>query len=450
MSLRRRLVILLLCASAVVWVAASLVAFVEIRRGLDGLFDAELSGAARLLLAQAGHELREADDEEKEPDLEDELELELEDDGAQGLVFQFWSASGRLLYRSSAGVPLVPLSPVDEGFVTQRVGQVEWRVFSQWAAQRAVQVQVAQPTQVRSSLVARLLWRLLAPVLLGLPVLALLIWVAVTRGLQPIRRLAREVSQRGPTNLRALATQAPSELEPMVTQLNALLAALDGALAREKRFTADAAHELRTPLAALKTQAEVALGARDAGERQRALEQIGVGVDRAAHLVQQLLTLARLEPGSGLDGVAAVELRDVVREVLAELGTSILAREVDVETAGLGSAVVRGDAVLLATMVRNLLDNAIRYGPQRGRLVVRTEAHDGRASLEIVDEGPGLTSDARSRVFERFYRVPGSRASGSGLGLSIVERVVTLHGGTIVLGDGPDGRGLAVTVSLPT
>lgn len=249
---------------------------------------------------------------------------------------------------------------------------------------------------------------------------------------------------RDPTNLAALETSdVPVEILPLVGSLNTLLVRLEQALTNERRFTADAAHELRTPLAALKTQAQVARRADNAAQRDAALENLILGTDRATHLVEQLLTLARLDP----EGESAVlketcDLAALARRILADQTPTALSKHIELELTGLESVPITGNSAMLGILLRNLVDNAIRYTPSGGRVAVSVVAN----RLEVTDSGPGIPEQEKQRVFDRFYRVLGTEASGSGLGLSIVQRIVDHHGAKLILETGEQGKGLSVTV----
>jgi two-component system sensor histidine kinase QseC len=278
----------------------------------------------------------------------------------------------------------------------------------------------------------------------------LMVWLGVGRGLAPLGRLAREVSGRDPRSLDEIPTATvPSEVLPLVQALNRLFQRLGSAFLAQRRFTADAAHELRTPLAGVKTQAQVAMRAPDPAERQRALEQVLKGIARAGHLVEQLLVLARIDRESTDIAFAHPDLHKIAVSVLSELSPQALARGVDLELDGDRGVPVRGSPDLLSILLRNLVDNAVRHTPPNGRVLVRVTREQVGALLTVQDNGPGIPPEQRERVFARFYRLDCAAGEGSGLGLSIVQRISALHGATISLQDGPGGAGLAVEVRFP-
>jgi two-component system OmpR family sensor kinase len=313
-------------------------------------------------------------------------------------------------------------------------------------------IQVAQPMSVRQQRAAELALQTLKPFALLLPVLALLIWLAVGHALEPLQRLTALVKARRVNALDSLPdTRLPDEVQPLVSALNDLLGRLRAALERERAFMADAAHELRTPLTALHLQMGMLARASGDAERAAAMETLSAGVQRAIRLVEQMLALARQEPRAEAQRVA-VRLDDLARQVVAELVPLADAGRIDLGVSAAQPASVHGDPDALRTLLRNLVDNAVRYTPAGGRVDVSVEeaAGDTRgARLTVSDDGPGIPPAERERVFDRFYRRAGTAPPGSGLGLSIVRTIAEGHGATIALADGPSGKGLSVTVSFP-
>ncbi|TRZ98081.1 MAG: histidine kinase [Rhodocyclaceae bacterium] len=303
----------------------------------------------------------------------------------------------------------------------------------------------------RNEVAGEIAGQLLKPMLFALPALAVLLVIAIGLALTPLRRLARDVAARTPDRLDPLPTESlPTEVAPLVTRLNSLFADIIRALENERRFTADAAHELRTPLAALKAQAQVALASVETTERRHALTQILAGCDRTTHLVAQLLTLARLDADAPQQ-MHDIALRPIAEEVLAMSAGEAIAHRCDLVLHD-GNAHVRGDAMLLQVLLRNLVDNALRHGGGTQIEVSITE-HENSAVLTVSDNGRGIAADERSQVQQRFYRSvsasSGEDAAGSGLGLSIVSRITELHGGTLNI-DSPDsGKGASLLVHLP-
>jgi two-component system OmpR family sensor kinase len=289
------------------------------------------------------------------------------------------------------------------------------------------------------------------PLLVLLPVLIALIWITVGRGLRPLNEVAAAVSRRSAEVLEPLpSAHLPSEVTPLVTALNDLLARLGHSLNLQRTFIADAAHELRTPLAAVRLQIQMAERAGTDAGRAAAFAQLKDGVTRATHLVEQLLTLARNEPDAPERPFATVNLLDVAREVVAERAPVADAKSIDLGLTGQTPAAIMGDAEGLRAMLGNLVDNAIHYTPAGGRVDVEVAVQDRRAAVAVTDTGPGIPAAERERIFDRFYRGRTAGASGSGLGLAIVRKVAERHRATVDLGTGTEGRGLRVVVHFPS
>jgi two-component system, OmpR family, sensor kinase len=279
------------------------------------------------------------------------------------------------------------------------------------------------------------------------------IWFTVGNALVPLQRLTQQLKARRVHALDPLpAASLPDEVQPLLQALNDLLARLRAALERERAFVADAAHELRTPLTALHLQMGMLARASDETERGVAMSTLSSGVQRAIRLVEQMLALARQEPRADSLRVP-VRLDDLAREIVAELVPLADAGRIDLGVAAAQPATVVADADALRTLLRNLVDNAVRYTPPGGRVDVSVAAPAGgvagSARLTVSDDGPGIVPAERARVFDRFYRRPGTVPPGSGLGLAIVKAIADAHGATVVLADGPGGKGLAVTLSFP-
>ncbi len=360
-------------------------------------------------------------------------------------VVQVWSFEGVRVYLSQPHVSLPGLTPLGISTVSTREG--DWRVFGIRA--RGGVIQVAQPMRVRQQQAARLALRTLWPFALLVPVLAAIVAVVVRRSLDPLERLTQTVRSRAPTALEPLPVAGlPSDVRPLVEALNDLLKRLARVLERDRAFVADAAHELRTPLTALSLQLSALDVAHSDTERADARARLSGGLQRAARLVEQLLALARVEPGQQEPAVD-VQLDAVVREVVVEALPLADARHIDLGIGRLDSVSVRGNREALAILLRNLVDNAIRHTPEGGVVDVLLERRDPQhARLRVTDSGPGIAPSERERVFDRFYRVPGTSAVGSGLGLAIVRTIATQHGAQVSLGSGSEGRGLVVTVEF--
>jgi two-component system sensor histidine kinase QseC len=376
----------------------------------------------------------------------DELDLEHAGDGrhARKVAFQIWQDGELSLHSPSA--PNEPLAEQKEGFSEREIDGRRWRVYSTRDAGRHIQIHVGERLDIRDKLAVELAENLLRPLLFGLPVLAVLIWLAVRQGLRPLDALAAEVAARAPGNLAPIEIgQNPAETRPLIERLNTLFARLGRSLEQERRFTADAAHELRTPLAGIRAQAQVALGAGDEASRSHALHAAIAGCDRATHLVEQLLTLARID-AAGSAPSETISLRALAQDVLADLAPQALEKGIALELVDGEDCEVAGHGTWLRILLRNLLDNALRYSRTGDAVRVEIGREHGRPALWVIDTGPGIPEAERAQVRERFYRVLGTGERGSGLGLSIVQRIAEVHGGELRLLPGDDGRGLKAGV----
>lgn len=357
---------------------------------------------------------------------------------------QIWDAKGRLVYVSDDDIDLPPQK---DGLNTVHWAGEEWHTYT--VRDGGLTIQVANTTRNREGMFTQIAPWLLLPLSVLVALLGFLIWTAVGRALTPLQRIRDDIGERDVTSLHALDTRdLPNEIQPVVEALNALLARLDAALLTQRRFVADAAHELRTPLTAVRLQAQLAQKTDAPDERATTLEQLMAGVDRAAHLVDQLLRMARLDPELQHKAFAPVRLDEVVKRVVGDFSGQAEARGIDLGVEECSPVRVSGQAEGLRIMVGNLVDNALRYTPAGGRVDVNLIWADGMALLTVSDTGPGIPVAERERVFDRFYRLGGADIPGSGLGLAIVRQVVELHSGNISLEDPPDG-GLRVVVSLP-
>jgi two-component system sensor histidine kinase QseC len=350
--------------------------------------------------------------------------------------------------RPMIGDSIGPLG-MREGYATVVIGGQAWRVFATHGAERDVQVFVGELIDSRASILHALLRGTLAPMAVALPLMALAIWWAVRRGTAPLRRLSQVLAQRPPQALQAVEIDpAPTELAPMLAALNGLLARIGSMVESERRFTADAAHELRTPIAAIRAQAQVALAESDSAARAHALQFTLQGCDRATRLVEQLLTLSRLESGAA-PPLALVDLAALARRVAGEVAPAALARRQNLSLDADAPCRVRGDETLLAVLLRNLLDNAVRYSPDGAAIAMTVRTAGDRAVLRVEDGGAGLAESDLQRLGERFFRVLGSGEGGSGLGWSIVRRIADAHAAQLQIGRSAEHGGLAVKVSLP-
>jgi two-component system, OmpR family, sensor histidine kinase QseC len=363
---------------------------------------------------------------------------------APRVAFQIFH-EGRLVLRSSQA-PLEPMATAS-GFQTVTIDGTPWRVFTTTGGDGDELVHVGEQLGSRTSILLALMRSMLWPMLLALPLLALAAWWAIRFSLHPLRSLSQRLTNRRPEELSPMQLQdAPAEVKPLVSALNALFERISTLLESERRFTADAAHELRTPIAAIRAQAQVAWAASDDATRRHALEATVQGCDRASRLVDQLLTLSRAD--AERPQASSVDLGGLARQEAAEIAPRALARHQSLELQVPVACSVPGHATLLGVLVRNLLDNAVRYSPAGARVLVEVEQHDGRVRLSVEDSGPGLDESHLARLGERFFRVTGNEASGSGLGWSIVRRIAALHGAEVHARPSARLGGLAVDVIL--
>ncbi len=440
-SIRSRLLAWLLILFGVIWLLVTLATYLESRHEVEELFDAQLSQSAAVLagidvggLGPGGSSLERAvygHPYEKK------------------IAFQIWNGS-RLLLRSPSA-PTRPLA-LGPGYGDRLLDGSRWRVLSLVLEDGAREIHVGEQYEVRDELILEVTLNALYPLTLALPILALLIWLGIGRGLAPLSRIAGEVAVRSHDNLQPLARSgaAPEEVKPLVCALDGLLARLQSAFERERHFTADAAHELRTPLASLKVQAQVALRAQEESQRRHALQQIIGGVDRTTRLVAQLLTLARLEPEASVETLTPVDLQALAFEMVEELRPAANRKGVALRLGDDGPESILGHPAALQVLIRNLVENAVLYSPAGGWVEVSITPGTDCLELSVSDSGPGIPPEEAALVFERFYRGANqSGVVGSGLGLSIVRRIAEIQGAEIRLDKASSGNGLRVRVAFP-
>ncbi len=447
-SLQARLLALLLLLVTLVWLGAAWFVWEDASHELDELLDGHLAQSAALLIVQQtaqGNWAGESDNHGEEEDhVEDAPSLHKY---APRVAFQVFH-EGRLTM-SSANAGSLPMSAQTRGFSTVRLqGQSGWRVFAAQRSEGDVQVYVGEQVESREAILWAVLKGVLMPLLYALPLLALVGWLAVRHGLAPLRSLSQALAQRQPQALEPVVlADLPAEIEPVVNALNVLFGRIAAMMDAERRFTADAAHELRTPIAAIRSQVQVALGAGgDDAQRQHALNITLAGCDRAAHLVEQLLTLSRLESAGTAAPAGLVDLAVVAQRVAADLAITALERGQEMALEAPAKAMIQADDMLTSVLVRNLLDNALRYSPDGARVDLSVQAHAQQVTLRVEDSGAGLSVADMARLGERFYRVLGSGQTGSGLGWSIVRRIAAVYQAQVSVGQSERLGGLCVTV----
>jgi len=440
-GIRRRLVLLLSASVALVWAGMLAWMVIDTREEVAEQADARLEEGARTIMlldlprlaalatAPGGEADAEADDGD--------------DDDAPQLRFQVWDRAGTLRLRSH-GAPDTAFRP-GTGHAMLVHDRYAWHTYALQDAAQGYQVRVFERPGMRGRLVDQTALHMAQVLLVGLPLLALLAWISIGYGLRPLRKVSDAIALRDAARLDPIGLPAaPVEVQPLVDALDRLLLRLSDSLARERAFTADAAHELRTPLAAIKVQAEVALGATLETERSHALRQIIQGVNRTTHLVQQLLLLARLDHAAAHAASQALDLGQLAAASAARFAGAALDKGIELAVLGSERCSVHGDPVALAVMVDNLIDNAIKYGQPGGRVHVATSA--GPPALAVLGDGPAVDPTMQARLRDRFYRAGAHAAEGSGLGLSIVDKIAHAYGGVLSLGPGLGGSGFGATV----
>lgn len=445
-SLQTRLLVLLLSLVALVWLGAAALTWIDASHELDELLDGHLAQSAALLIVQqAGHGQDKSDEHSTNSDhVEDAPSLHKY---APRVAFQVFH-EGKLSMRSANAGDL-PMSHNTRGFSTVRLAnRSEWRIFAAEGNEGDVQVFVGEQISSRDSILWAVLKAVLTPLCYTLPLLAVVGWLAVRNGLAPLRHLSQALAQRQPQALEPVVlNDVPTEIDPVVLSLNALFGRIQTMMASERRFTADAAHELRTPIAAIRTQAQVALGAgTDNEQRNRALNFTLAGCDRATHLVEQLLTLSRLESSSTLAPCSLVDVSAVAQRVAADLAMAAIGREQILELEAPTPGLILADDMLTSVLVRNLLDNAMRYSQDAAKVNLSVKTDRNEVALQVDDSGPGLSDAQMARLGERFYRVLGTEQNGSGLGWSIVRRIASVYCAKIEVHRSTSLCGLCVTV----
>ncbi|MCK6824578.1 two-component system sensor histidine kinase QseC [Enterobacter kobei] len=442
LSLKLRLTLLFLVLSLTAWFAASLVAWQQTTHKLDKLFDTQQMLFAKRLLTMELDELhaparmREVPKKAKHGHLDDDA-----------LAFAIYASDGTMILNDGENGRDIPYHYRRDGFDDGRLqdDNDEWRFLWLTSPDGKYRVVVGQEWEYRQDMALDVVSSQLTPWLVALPVMLLLLIVLLSRELKPLKKLAQTLRARSPDATDALPIQGvPAEVRPLLDSLNHLFARTQEMMTRERRFTSDAAHELRSPLAALKVQTDVAqLSQDDPQAQEKALTQLHAGIDRASRLVDQLLTLSRLDSLDSLDGVEQIAMADLLQSAVMDIYPPAQQAGIDIRLNINAPEVTRtGQQLLLSLLVRNLLDNATRYSPRGSVVDVTLDAR----RFTVRDNGPGISPDALARLGERFYRPPGQDATGSGLGLSIVKRIAALHGMHVALGNATEG-GFEVNVS---
>ena len=439
-SLRWRLLAFVSIASVLVISLAAVLSVRQARHDVQELMDGQMSKTAALILLHA----------QRDPTLAVTLPRELAElkghakhIDSLAVEYQIGTPDGKVLVRST-NAPDLSLAG-ELGIRTTESHGVTWRCLTLETADSKQRIQVTQAVAKRNKEAMEIARKTIQPVLVFLPLLLGAIFYSIRRALKPLDDLAKDVVARNPQNLAPLLSRtAPQETVPLVMALNRLFQQVSTSLENERRFTADAAHELRTPLAATRIQAQVALLAEDASVRQHALEKTIAGMDRATHLVEQMLRLARLDPLLGIADARPIDLASLARSVAAGCLDRYPTRRIEAVIDD-ALAPVPGDAELLQVALRNLIDNAIRYSPAETLIEIALGKDDRGLHLAVLDNGPGVTPETLARLGERFFRGTEVRTEGNGLGLTIVRRIADLHGAVLEFTNRPSG-GLVATI----
>ena len=382
----------------------------------------------------------------KEDSSEDELNLLL-----KSVQFQVWDNEDNLVLHSYAA-PTIPIDLHNSGFHNTWISNNPWRTYNLYLPKSGYRITVLQRHDFRVELEKQITEDSITIMVITYPFLGLLIWVIVGRGLNSIKRTTQAIKERKHNNLKAIKVDnIPTEIHPLIDELNLLFLRLYEGFEREHRFAGDAAHELRTPLAALNAHVQVALNSDDIDAIKESLRKVTNGVDRSSHVVEQLLTLSRMVPNAQINKPEKLNLKtlasDMIIELLNHADQKQIALELDCSEDSL--PILTGNKAAILILLRNLIDNAIRYSPSDSTVKIEISQEPGQLILRVVDNGPGISEELRERVFERFFRVLGHKTSGSGLGLGIVKQIVDLHRATISLSKPKNHTGLQVEILFP-
>jgi two-component system sensor histidine kinase QseC len=442
-SLRTRLFAILVATTGLIWLCAAAWIYVQTKNEVEHVLDTRLQEAARMVQSLVAN----SDGTGSHNAQADPAVVPEQASYERQLSCQIWSLDGRLVARSS-GAPNERLSDHPNGFSERVVNGETWRVYAVEDATKGIRVMVGDRLGLRERLVTDLIKGLLAPTLLIIPLLGLLIWTSLGRGLRPLQNMAEELQKRDAEDMRAIdARHAPREIRPVVGALNKLFEKVDAARRHEREVTAFAAHELRTPLAGLKTQAQIAMTAADPAIKAGALQQILVSVDRTSRLVRQLLAVARLDARADIERNDHVNVGKMLEDVAAALSPTSDQIRVILDPA-LHQTSLRTNLELLTVALRNLFENALQHMPNGGTARWSVQRGSGRLLIALEDEGPGIPEEELSHVANRFFRGRHRSASGSGLGLAIVELALRRLNASLTLKNRSDRTGLRAEVSM--
>lgn len=452
-SVRQRLVWGVFLSVGLSWVVIFLWSYHAAKREVAEWDDARLMQTAALLvrldrtdLQRIGHVHIDARNELAR--LRDGLEYD-SDFANRFVYFQVFEADNSLLAASKDFPPIASSGRTIGKIERISTNSTTWLLYVMTDDTSGRRIALTEQVNTQSDLVSGAAARIAMPALIVLPLCMLLIWLNIGAALRPLEMLSKAVATRNSGNLRPiLLGSTPSELGPVVESTNGLLERLSQSLAHERAFTADAAHQLKTPLAAIKVQAQLAQFSDDVDQRRLAVERVVLGVDRSSRLIEQLLLLARLDE-DGRPAVSRLNLFEVVSEAVDSAQPNARAQNVHVELAGNESGEISANRLLVRSLIDNLLDNCLKHGGRSARIRVNVELHSNFLTLGILDNGPGVSIEERSRLTDRFFRSSNAKTAGNGLGLSVASRIVAHCGGSIAFHSGINGQGLGVTVRFP-
>jgi len=468
MSIKTLLLRRLLIALVLILGGGSWISYHEIQHESEELFDAQLARSARLILSLVQADRGEIEfssiqkflDQNQlktdEPENAEKSFFDEDDELLPGghiyetkLGFQIWDDRGNLILKSP-NLPVQEISAEINGFSNNLFNNYNWRVFSLTSVDGRYRCITAERIDVRNDLIGDIFEGLLQLFLVIVPILSITLWLAISQGLKPLENLTSQIETRDAEKLDAISeSNAPTEIQTITSALNQLLARLKNALAREKRITSDAAHELRTPLAAVKLHAELANKADNADDRKAAIDFVLRGIDRTTRLVNQLLDLARLEPESFQKKLKNINVSKLLVDETALQASIADDKQLDLAITENSEVIAAADETSIRLLIRNLLSNAIAYTPAKGAIQISLKDGADQFELIVEDSGAGIPVEERERVLERFYRLKNHDETGCGIGLSIVMQVVELHRATLKLSDSQLGSGLRVTVTFP-
>ncbi len=369
---------------------------------------------------------------------------------SEKMQFQVIDQDGKVVLNTESA-PEAPLTLGSTGFSNKWIDNKPWRIFSTYNPDTGLTIAVAERYDFRRQAEAQITRYAIFIMLISYPFLGLLIWVVVDRGLESIKRIASEVRSRSQNYLEPVHLDyVPQEIQPLIDSLNHLFDRLNDAIDREKRFASDAAHELNTPLAGLNIQLQLIKSAKTEEERNKAIDKALTGIQRSHHVVKQLLTLSRTVPDALQEKNEPVDIKAIAEDVISDLIYKADAKMTEIELkTPQKQCKFNGYPTAISILLRNLIDNAIRYTDQKSEIIVSVEQTKDHVILKVADNGPGIPEELHNRVFERFYRVVGTKKKGSGLGLGIVQQIAKLHNAKVSLGVPKWGKGLEITINFP-